>query len=129
MDLAAVPIGSTECGGSIAKQSQTCLGSAGAASHSAPQSTESEAQKLCPFYNSNFNVSAACHAASSGHLGEDYSPERGGPGEGSEERRRQVAITVISHSCRSVPAQKGRVICHSVARHHGTKGLDPPPLP
>lgn len=53
----------------------------------------------------------ACYAVSSDHLGKDYSPGWRGKG---EDRRRQVIITVISHSCHSVPAQKKAGSCVTV---------------
>lgn len=57
--------------------------------HCSVEKLRVKTRKLCPFYNSNFNASVACHAANSGHLGKDYSPKRGGVewGEGEEWRR------------------------------------------
>lgn len=37
-------------------------------------------------------------------------------------------MTVISHSCHSVPAQKGWVMCHSAGRQHGTEELGVTPV-
>lgn len=56
-----------------------------------------KSRKLCPFYDTNFNVSAACHAASSGHLGKDYSPEWGGEGE------RVGGVEEASHYYSNIP--------------------------